>query len=309
MSVKNSPAPADHDIRSVVVSVATFRRPQLLSQLLNMCIAQTAEVDARVRIVIVDNDPLASARESVSLFPGVEYLHEPAPGIAAARNRGLDATTKDDDAIIFIDDDELPAPGWLREILAYAVAQAADIVTGPVEPIITDSVPRWIVAGGFWRRQNGISGSTPDSVATNNTLLRLAAWRANPTRFSEALSMKGGSDTEFFRSLRAAAPLKVLWCAEAVVSEHIIPERANAKWLFRRAIRIGNINARYRRRAAALVGGIARIGVGLPFVAFDFAVHRQPMARSWNMLAHGLGMVGNVLNVDLIEYRRRTNGA
>ncbi|MEV7756310.1 glycosyltransferase [Microbacterium sp. NPDC089180] len=309
MSVNESPAPTHHDIRCVAISIATFRRPQLLSQLLNVCAAQTAEVDARVRIVVVDNDPLASAREAVAFFPGVEYIHEPLPGIAAARNRGLDATTEDDDAIIFIDDDEVPAPGWLREMLAYAVEHRADIVTGPVEPIITDSIPRWIVRGGFWRRQNGLSGSTPGSVATNNTLLRLAAWRANPTRFSEALSMKGGSDTEFFRSLRAASPLKVLWCAEAVVSEHVIPERANAKWLFRRAIRIGNINARYRTRAAAFMGGIARIGVGLPFIAFDFAVHRQPMARSWNMLAHGLGMVGNVLNVDLVEYRRKTNGA
>ncbi len=48
----------------------------------------------------------------------------------------------------------------------------------------------------------------------------------------------------FFRSLRAGSDLRVLWCSDAVVQEHILPARRNAKWLFRRAVRIGNINAR-----------------------------------------------------------------
>lgn len=305
----NGVSPSSGALRSVVISIATFRRPDLLSQLLESCTAQATEVDANVRIVVVDNDPRESARSTVVGFPSVEYLAEPTPGIAAARNRGLDATRDADDAIIFVDDDEIPMAGWLRALLAYADQERADIVTGPVEPLITDAVPRWIVSGGFWRRQNSVSGSVPNSVATNNTLLRLAAWRVSGTRFSEALSMKGGSDTEFFRALRAAAPLIVLWCADAVVQEHVIPERANAKWLFRRAIRIGNINARYRKRTNALVGGIARISIGAPFIALDFLTRRQPMARSWNMLAHGLGMVGNVFNVDVVEYRRTTNGA
>lgn len=301
--------PTSPVIRSAVISIATFRRPELLSQLLKACTAQAAEVSADVRIVVVDNDPRESARSTVSRFAKAEYLAEPTPGIAAARNRGLDATRDDDDAIIFVDDDELPTAGWLQALLEYADREHADVVTGPVEPLITDDVPRWIVSGGFWRRQNSASGSVPNSVATNNTLLRLAAWRVSGTRFSETLSMKGGSDTEFFRAVRAASPLTVLWCADAVVQEHVLPERANAKWLFRRAMRIGNINARYRKRTKALFGGIARIGIGLPFIAIDFLAHRQPMARSWNMLAHGLGMVGNVLNVDVVEYRRTTNGA
>ncbi|MEZ3157322.1 glycosyltransferase family 2 protein [Microbacterium sp. BWR-S6Y] len=291
-----------------MISIATFRRPNLLEQLLDVCTAQIAEVDAAVRIVVVDNDPLGSAKDVVSRFQSVQYAMEPSPGIAAARNRGLDAARIDDDAIIFIDDDEVPADAWLRTMLEFADTHDADIVTGPVEPLMTDAVPRWIVSGGFWRRQNSPSGSVPASVATNNTLLRLAPWRESGIRFSEALSMKGGSDTEFFRAVRAASPLRVSWCAEAVVREHVLAERANARWLFRRAIRIGNINARYRKRPQALLGGIARIGVGLPFIALDFIVRRQLMARSWNMLAHGVGMVGNVLNVDVIEYRRKKNG-
>lgn len=300
---------AGSHIESTVISIATFRRPDLLRSLLARCVEQIAESGRRVRIVVVDNDPEQSAKDAASEFSGIEYIPEPTPGIAAARNRGLDALEADDQAIIFIDDDEIPAPGWLSALIAYAEEKNADVVTGPVEPLIDDRVPTWIVRGGFWRRQNRETGAVPDSVATNNTLLRLAAWRQSGVRFSEALSMKGGSDTEFFRAIRAGADLTVLWCAAAVVEEHVLPQRANAKWLFRRAIRIGNINARYRSRVAALLGGVARIGVGAPYVALDYILHRQPMARSWNMLAHGVGMVGNVVRVDVVEYRRNTSGA
>ncbi|MET3469458.1 glycosyltransferase family 2 protein [Microbacterium sp. 1262] len=301
--------PAGGAIESTVISIATFRRPDLLRSLLARCVEQIGDSGRRVRIVVVDNDPGQSAKDVVSEFSSVEYLPEPKPGIAAARNRGLDALEAEDQAIVFIDDDEIPASGWFSALVAYAEETNADVVTGPVEPLIDDRVPTWIVRGGFWRRHNRETGAVPDSVATNNTLLRLAAWRQSGIRFSEALSMKGGSDTEFFRAIRARAALTVLWCAEAVVEEHVLPQRANARWLFRRAIRIGNINARYRGRVAALLGGVARIGIGAPYVALDFILHRQPMARSWNMLAHGIGMVGNVVRFDVVEYRRTTSGA
>ncbi|MFB3977995.1 glycosyltransferase family 2 protein [Microbacterium proteolyticum] len=295
-------------LQKTVISIATFRRPALLRSLLIECVQQATEVARAVRIVVVDNDPAESAREVVAQFDSVDYVAEHTPGIAAARNRGLDALTADDEAMIFIDDDEIPSPGWLSALLTYADATGADVVTGPVEPLIDDAVPQWILRGGFWRRQSRESGSIPDSVATNNTLMRLSAWRPTGIRFSEALSMKGGSDTEFFRSLRAGSDIRVLWCSDAVVQEHILPARANAKWLFRRAVRIGNINARYRGRVKAFVGGLARVAVGAPYIVIDYFVHRQPMARSWNMLAHGVGMIGNVLSIDVVEYRRGRSG-
>lgn len=296
-------------LRDVVISIATFRRPRYLESLLTVCVQQIAELDRSVRIVVVDNDPHQSAADVGSTFSTVQYLAEPQPGIAAARNRGLEALLETDDAIIFIDDDELPAAGWLRALLEYADTTGADIVTGPVEPLFDESTPKWIVRGGFWHRLSTQTGSVPDSVATNNTLLRLSAWRTGKIRFSEALSMKGGSDTEFFRQVRVGSRVSALWCSEAVVQEYVLKERANPKWLFRRAIRIGNINARYRGRFAALAGGVARVLIGGPYVALDYLVHRQPMARSWNMLAHGLGMIGNVLSIDVVEYRRVTSGA
>ena len=46
---------------------------------------------------MVDNDPQGGAREQVEAYPAewVRYVHEPEPGIAAARNRALDRIRRD----------------------------------------------------------------------------------------------------------------------------------------------------------------------------------------------------------------------
>ena len=46
----------------------------------------------------------------------MRYVHEPAPGISAGRNRALDEAG-DADLLSFIDDDEVPRPGWLSALI------------------------------------------------------------------------------------------------------------------------------------------------------------------------------------------------
>nr|WP_284288167.1 glycosyltransferase family A protein [Angustibacter aerolatus] len=76
-----------------VIAVLTYRRPDDLAQVLPALVVQAAATAPRARVLVVDNDPDAGAREAVAAFAadGVEYAHEPQPGIAAARNRALDA--------------------------------------------------------------------------------------------------------------------------------------------------------------------------------------------------------------------------
>src|SRR3954469_16278179 len=72
--------------KSVVVAVLTYRRTDRLAGLLPQLVQQAAAVGAAV--LVVDNDPEASARPVAAGSP-VRYVHEPRPGIAAARNRAL----------------------------------------------------------------------------------------------------------------------------------------------------------------------------------------------------------------------------
>ena len=68
-------------------------------------------------MLVVDNDPAASARSACTGFhPAVRYVHEPRPGIAAARSRAL-REAGEHDVLVFIDDDERPSAGWLRSLL------------------------------------------------------------------------------------------------------------------------------------------------------------------------------------------------
>jgi glycosyltransferase involved in cell wall biosynthesis len=95
------------------VVVPTFRRVERLEHLLPALVDQAATIGARV--IVIDNDPDAGARATVTGWAdvGVRYAHEPRPGISAARNRGIDESALAD-ALVYIDDDEMPAPGWLE---------------------------------------------------------------------------------------------------------------------------------------------------------------------------------------------------
>src|SRR4051812_25495061 len=89
----------------VAVTVATFRRNDLLEALLDSLAVAAKRYPFRV--IVVDNDPAGPAAEVAGRTDlDVTYAVEPAPGIAPARNRALDLL-RDDDAVVFVDDDEV----------------------------------------------------------------------------------------------------------------------------------------------------------------------------------------------------------
>lgn len=62
---------------------------------------------------------------------GARYLHRPdLSGLPAARNRLLRAATAE--WVLFLDDDAVPAPGFLDELAALIAAQPAVVAWGPV---------------------------------------------------------------------------------------------------------------------------------------------------------------------------------
>jgi succinoglycan biosynthesis protein ExoM len=292
-------------LETVCIAVPTYRRPDHLRNLLDS-LRQARTAGRTVDILVVDNDPDGSAMAIADdLGPGVTVIQESHPGVSAARNRALEEIGNRVDAVIFLDDDEVVAVDWLERLLDYADRSGADVVTGPVLPLFDESTPQWLVRGGFWGRARHRTGTRVESVATNNTVVRTELFRRAPhVRFREDLSLKGGSDTQFFRDLQPySGPF--LWCDEAVVHERLLPNRMSLRWLFRRAMRIGNVNARYADSTLlSFAGGIARIVVGLTLCAADIVRHGHVRARGFNMLGHGVGMAGGVLGLDVVEYKR-----
>jgi cellulose synthase/poly-beta-1,6-N-acetylglucosamine synthase-like glycosyltransferase len=111
---------------SVVVPTAMSRPDQL-----RRCVRGLLELDhPSYEVIIVDNR--RAGAEPVEL-PGVRIVHEPRPGISAARNRGLMAA--DGEIVAFTDDDVEVDPRWLRAIgERFASQPELAAVTGLVVP-------------------------------------------------------------------------------------------------------------------------------------------------------------------------------
>jgi GT2 family glycosyltransferase len=224
------------------VCIITYKRRDLLRRLLAGVSALTFQKIPMLEIVVVvvDNDTSKSAenicREARLPWP-IKYVVETRRGIAQARNRAI-REARDADFIAFIDDDELPIPAWLDELLSTQARFAADVVCGPVLPSFAADVPDWVKIGGFFDRSARDSSSRPDECRSGNVLIRNNVF-AGVTAFDERFGLTGGEDTEFFLRVRRAG-YKIVSSAEACVYETVPISRANLKAVLRRAYQSGN---------------------------------------------------------------------
>lgn len=230
-------APAATRTLRVVVAMLTYKRPDDLAAAVPALLAQAGSVPDDVRLLVVDNDPDGSARAFVEAS-GADYLHEPRPGIAAARNAAITATD-DADVLVFIDDDERPVDRWLELLLATYRETGAPCVVGPVVSEFAVQPDAWVRAGRFFDRRRLPTGTPVTVAATNNLLLDVVTLRRTGVRFDEAFGLSGGSDTLFSRTL-VARGVRMVWCDEAVVVDVVPADRSTRAWVLHRARRSGN---------------------------------------------------------------------
>lgn len=246
-----------HDpLPGIDVCVCTFRRPQQLAQLLDALAAQQTHGTFTLSIVVVDNDPQASAASVLKAFSSraqrpLRHAHEPAANIARARNRACAMATGE--FVAMIDDDELPDPHWLAQMLRTLQATGADGVLGPVRPRYEAPPPAWVLRGGFCERARHATGTRltrARQLRTGNLLIRRERLLAEPGPFDPALGRSGGEDSDFFRR-RLARGDTYVWCDEAAVWETVPAERLTRGYFLRRAWLRGVVNARRVRLLSA----------------------------------------------------------
>jgi succinoglycan biosynthesis protein ExoM len=302
---------------STVVAVLTYRRPDQLRLLLPELVRQGAG-RSEIRVLVIDNDPAASGRPVAEEFghPSVRYVHEPRPGIAAARNRALDESA-DDEVLIFIDDDEWPNPTWLDSMLGVFADTACAAVVGPVVSEFAAEPDAWVAAGRFFDRRRLPSGTHVDVAATNNLLLDLRQVRAFGLRFDEDFGLSGGSDTLFTRELHRRGGALV-WCDEAVVIDQVPVERLTRRWVLLRALRSGNSWSRTSIKISTSAAERARVRVQLTgrgalrtvsgatqFIGGCIMRSKPHQARGLRTAMRGGGMLSGAYGYIYSEYRRR----
>ncbi|SDQ68262.1 glycosyltransferase family 2 protein [Quadrisphaera sp. DSM 44207] len=301
---------------TVVVAVLTYRRPELLARAVPVLLEQAAASPEPARVLVVDNDPAGSARPVVERWvgAGLAYAHEPRPGIAAARNRALDEAG-DAEAIVFIDDDEVPREDWLARLVRAWRAWGCTAVAGPAVSAPELPLDPWVRESRMFERRRRPTGTALRGAATNNLLLDLRRLRALGVRFDDAFGLTGGSDTMLTHDLVARGePLR--WCDEAQVVASVPAVRATRRYVLRRNLRTGTTWSRVEvklargpvrvlRRAELVARGVLRVARGLA------AAVRGRLGRSLGHrargecdVASGVGMVLGALGYGYVEYAR-----
>lgn len=302
----------------LVIAMLTYKRPDDLAQALPPLLAQAARASLPAQVLVVDNDPDGGARTAVSDIghPALVYIHEPRPGIAAARNRALAEASDSASLLVFIDDDEVPSQDWLQQLVDLQSASGAAAVVGPVISEYAQAPESWITAGAFFNRRRLPTGTRLSVAATNNLLLDLRQIRSLGLSFDERFGLSGGSDTLFTRQLAQSGAV-MLWCDEATVVDRVPVSRLTRSWVLRRAFRSGNGHSRVRlattpnrtRRVVlriqlcgpALVrcaGGAVRCAAG---TLTRSEVHQARGART---AARGAGMLTGAFGYIYSEYKR-----
>ena len=311
----------------LTVAVLTYLRNAYLAELLPALVEQAGSVAgrARVRILVVDNDPAGGAERTAGAVrpagadsdgagPEVVYVHEPEPGIVAGRNRALDESGRER-LLAFIDDDELPRPGWLAALLDARQRHGCAAVTGPTPPVFETAPDPWVAACGAFDSWEAADGARVRSADTGNLLLDLGRVRALDLRFDPRYGLTGGEDSLFTRSLTLAGE-EIRFAAGAVVDKRVPARRARRDWVLRRARRSGSTWARVRidtadRARTALRLGYAAKGLARAGREGVLALLARAGGDVASRAVHevgargGLGMVVGALGGSVAEYGRK----
>lgn len=262
---------------SASVVVCTYNRAEMLRAALESLFGLACGGRVDYEIVVVDNASTdqtatviaeAAARSPVPL----RGVCEPRPGVACARNCGLDAARSD--WIAFFDDDQLAHPDWLHELLAMAQSQGAVCVGGPCLPLLPETCPPELsgVYGRLLeqtpRRDEACRYEGRMTPGTGNLLIHRSVFQ-RVGRFDETLHA-AGEDTDLFRRIRAAG-IDAWYAPQAVVHHRITAERLATPSLLRAQRRSGWVFAHRDRqrwgRWGLLAMALARAGqvAGLRF--------------------------------------------
>lgn len=224
----------------VSIVICTRDRPRQLRE----CLASLAGLEYRpFDVLVVDNAPSSAAALDVAVRHGARHILDPVPGLSHARNLGARST--ESDIIAYLDDDALPAGGWLSALveefqdpLVMAVAgctlptrdglreeAAPNSIAGSTLPLAQRTVhdkstPQWFQRANF----GGVG------VGNNMAFRRSAfdAWRGFDERLGRGALLDGFEEHHAFFSLLKLG-YKVISTPRAIVY-HPLPSPQDAAW-------------------------------------------------------------------------------
>lgn len=262
--------------RFVSIVVPTFRREAYLGPLFDALKQQIAEQSGRVEVVLVDNSPEGSAAQVAAGAPEfVRYVHEPKAGVAHARNRGVAEARGTH--VVFLDDDELPAPGWLSAFAAAADRGVA-VAFGAIEPAYEEQPAaslRQPLDRVFSRRLPAAAGADVSALrayaGSGNSMFRRDVLARVTPPFDPTFNA-GGEDVWLFRHLVDDHGIALIWCPDALVQELVPARRATIGFLRGRRFSDGQLRCVVESGAGG-VRGAARVVFWMAAGAAQLVLH------------------------------------
>lgn len=298
----------------VIIAVCTFRRPVMLRNCLEHLVQIQIPFDRSIHIVIIDNAPDQSARDTVESIQkkspvSISYLHESRRGIPFARNKAVEfALDQKSDYLAFIDDDEYARSDWLTQMLACAEQFNEPIVVhGRVIPECLPDAPKYLLPF-FSGRECKPTGTQLKTCATDNVIFSASIIRNHTLVFDESRPLAGGTDTKFFCKVREMG-IKIISCAEAIVYETVPLERISITWLSKRKFRVGiNVGRRKKREGKSrlyfMIVPLPKIvWKALAALFFLILLQRCQSTREWLIACRYGGMIWGTLGLNKDAYR------
>lgn len=235
------------------VLFATHRRADILEKTLEAFTSVIADT-LRWHLVVVDNADDPASQEVLGRYETrlpLTWLVESRTG----KNRALNAALPllRGDIFVFTDDDVLPDPRWLEELMSAAKRWPEHAIFGG--RIVPDRALPFDTSEPMIRSAYVISDEYPSDTEIRagriwgpNMAIRAAAFRARAVAFDETIGPAGssyamGSETELLLRLQALGE-RCMFVPAAVVRHQIRPDQVSLRWLRERCFRAGRGHAR-----------------------------------------------------------------
>ena len=232
--------------KSIAIVIPTFQRPNDLLVAARSVFTQTMLEKTDCTLVIIDNDPAASAKDAVEALkadcPANLTLiteHEPRAGVASSRNRAISLINSD--LIAFMDDDQSAVSDtWLENLYDLYKDIEAGVIFGPVITALPKSVVKHTdyLSAFFSREAEAKRGFIKHYYGLGNCLVDVAQLPPERPLFDERTNAGGGEDVDLFERMQARGGT-FGWAPEAAVYERVPKRRATLRYAYRRAFSFG----------------------------------------------------------------------
>ncbi len=296
----------------LTIAICTYNNANRLPRLIAELRKQRCPIP--FEILVVDNNSSDTTQMVIDNLktidgPPLRSVVEKKQGIPFARNRAIEESLESK-YLFFIDDDELPQPGWLSSAVSLFHKEHAQCVGGRIQCVF-DPVkrPHWLedeLLGFLGEVDHGpgafIIKNKQTPVWTGNIAYDISVFKIpEKYRFDVRYNRKGkgiggGEDVIMFHTFLKDG-IKMLYCPEMIINHYIEPWRLKRRYFLKLHFNTGRKFGQYQS------GFFPKTVLGVPFfmisqagshllktIALYLKKDKKTMRQAMNV-SHAVGMI------------------